>query len=413
MISPRNSLFSLAFIGLFPAFLGLIRVIDTDARVGSSLVVCAVISMLGFFATKSAIPLIKRFTLRAGLSGRDINKKGSKEGEKDIPESLGLAPGVVFLVCLILFELLHYYDVTTFVHDLARGRLDFSSLSFSGASDAWLVDYNAALATICFMLFLGFADDVLDIPWRVKLLLPCLASLPLMTAYSGGTGVVVPKPLVTMLHLPSYLELGLIYRIYLVALVIFCSNSINILAGINGLEAGQTFIIACAVLLHNLIQLAGPAGAVPDIRDGHLFSAYLMLPLAFNTLGLLLFNWYPSQVFVGDTFTYFAGMTLSVAGILGHFSETLLVFFIPQIINFVYSVPQLFKWVPCPRHRLPRYDPGTGLLHATNNMNLVNLFLRVFGPTTELMLAIWLLSFQVLCCGVGFALHFILTGIYK
>jgi len=29
----------------------------------------------------------------------------------------------------------------------------------------WQVDYNAALATICFMLFLGFADDVLDIPW--------------------------------------------------------------------------------------------------------------------------------------------------------------------------------------------------------------------------------------------------------
>lgn len=62
----------------------------------------------------------------------------------------------------------------------------------------------------------------------------------------------------------------------------------------------------------------------------------------------------PSQVFVGDTFTYFAGMALAVAGILGHFSETLLLFFIPQIINFVYSLPQLFKIVPCPRHRLPR-----------------------------------------------------------
>ena len=47
-------------------------------------------------------------------------------------------------------------------------------------ADAWLVDFNAALATICFMLFLGFADDVLDVPWRVKLLLPCLASLPLV-----------------------------------------------------------------------------------------------------------------------------------------------------------------------------------------------------------------------------------------
>ena len=57
---------------------------------------------------------------------------------------------------------------------------------------------------------------------------------------------------------------------------------------------------------------------------------------------------------MGDTFTYFAGMTLAVAGILGHFSETLLLFFIPQVINFVYSLPQLFKIVPCPRHRLPR-----------------------------------------------------------
>ena len=31
-------------------------------------------------------------------------------------------------------------------------------------------------------------------------------------------------------------------------------------------------------------------------------------------------------MFVGDTFTYFAGMTIAVAGILGHFSETLLLF---------------------------------------------------------------------------------------
>ena len=55
-----------------------------------------------------------------------------------------------------------------------------------------LVDYNAALATICFMLFLGFADDVLDIPWRIKLVLPAIAALPLLIAYSGGTGARAP-----------------------------------------------------------------------------------------------------------------------------------------------------------------------------------------------------------------------------
>ena len=50
-------------------------------------------------------------------------------------------------------------------------------------------------------------------------------------------------------------------------------------------------------------------------------------------------------------------MTLAVVAILGHFSKTLLLFFIPQIVNFLYSVPQLFHLIPCPRHRLPKYDP--------------------------------------------------------
>jgi UDP-N-acetylglucosamine--dolichyl-phosphate N-acetylglucosaminephosphotransferase len=263
------------------------------------------------------------------------------------------------------------------------------------------------------MLFLGFADDVLDIPWRVKLLLPALASLPLLTAYSGGTGIIVPKPLRLLAKLPAYLELGIVYKLYMVALVIFCTNSINILAGINGLEAGQTFIIACAVLCHNLVELAGHSGLMPAVRDGHTFSAFLMLPLAATTLGLLKFNWYPSQVFVGDTFTYFAGMTLAVAGILGHFSETLLIFFIPQIINFMYSIPQLFKLVPCPRHRLPRFDPDTGLLHATPNMNLVNLTLRLLGPCSELVLCWRLLAFQCICCVTAFIARHALAGIYK
>ena len=70
----------------------------------------------------------------------------------------------------------------------------------------------------------------------------------------------------------------------MVMLVIFCTNAINILAGVNGLEAGQTFIIACAVTFHNLWVLAGHGADSPSVRDGHLFSLYLMLPLATTTL---------------------------------------------------------------------------------------------------------------------------------
>ena len=265
------------------------------------------------------------------------------------------------------------------------------------------------------MTLLGFADDVLDIRWRVKLVLPLLASLPLLAAYSGGTGVAVPKPLQAALGLPGYLELGPLYQAYMVLLAIFCTNSINILAGVNGLEAGQTFVVACALLLHNLVELSGFAGGVPALRDAHLFSAYLVLPLAACTMGLLASNWYPARVFVGDTFTYFAGMTIAVAGILGHQSETLLLFLVPQVFNFVYSLPQLLGFVPCPRHRLPVFDPKTGLLRPKDapDWNLVNLTLQVFGLCGENALCVRILALQAACCALAFGARWALQGIYK
>jgi UDP-N-acetylglucosamine--dolichyl-phosphate N-acetylglucosaminephosphotransferase len=89
-------------------------------------------------------------------------------------------------------------------------------------------------------------------------------------------------------------------------------------------------------------------------RDNHIFSMYLIIPFIACALPLFVYNWYPSRVFVGDTFCYFAGMTFAVVGILGHFSKFLLLFFLPQVVNFLLSTPQLFKFIPCPRHRLPK-----------------------------------------------------------
>ncbi|KAF5835513.1 glycosyl transferase family 4-domain-containing protein [Dunaliella salina] len=397
--------------GVLPAF-GLFQIRDEKARL--LLATSALVSVCGFLVTRWLVPLVGAKTASRGICGKDLNKRGTPMGERPIPEAGGLAVGCVFLLCIICFELLHYYDIGSLVRWLGSGFQE-GGVRLEQTSDAWLVDYNAAMATICFMLFLGFADDVLDIRWRVKLVLPFFAALPLLAAYSGGTGIAVPKPLQTWLGLPFYLELGLLYKLFMVMLVIFCTNSINILAGVNGLEAGQTFIVACATLGHNLLSVAGFAATAPAVRDGHLFSAYLMMPLAATTMGLLVHNWYPSRVFVGDTFTYFAGMTLAVAGILGHFSETMLLFLLPQVFNFVYSLPQLFKIVPCPRHRLPVFDPKTGLLRPKDqpDWNLVNLMLQLFGNCNENTLCIRILALQVLSCVAGFGIRWLLTGIYK
>ena len=60
------------------------------------------------------------------------------------------------------------------------------------------IEYIAALLSICCMIFLGFADDVLNLKWRHKVMLPTIASLPLLMVYFvniGSTTIVVPKPL--------------------------------------------------------------------------------------------------------------------------------------------------------------------------------------------------------------------------
>lgn len=101
------------------------------------------------------------------------------------------------------------------------------------------------------------------------------------------------------------------------------------------------------------------AGVYSLLPTETLRSLYIIIPFVLVTLPLLHHNWFPARVFVGDTFCYFAGMTFAVASILGHFCKTLLLFMVPQVFNFLYSAPQLFKILPCPRHRMPSFCDRT------------------------------------------------------
>jgi len=231
----------------------------------------------------------------------------------------------------------------------------------------------------------------------------------------------------------TLVDLGVLYLVYMGMLAVFCTNAINIYAGINGLEAGQSYIIGCSVLLHNLMEIQSQSLGT----ENHLFSAMLMLSFIGVTLALLRHNWYPASVFVGDTFCYFAGMTFAVVGILGHFSKTLLLFFIPQVANFLWSVPQLFKVVPCPRHRLPAFNPSTGLMSPSTfdcephqhlwlkrvnglepkatkipNMTVINLFLTWFGPLGEKELCTALLALQLVSCAFGLLIRYYIAQFF-
>jgi UDP-N-acetylmuramyl pentapeptide phosphotransferase/UDP-N-acetylglucosamine-1-phosphate transferase len=247
--------------------------------------------------------------------------------------------------------------------------------------------YLSALLTLHTTTLLGIADDILDLRWRHKFFIPALAALPLLVVYYvdfGVTSVMIPRFLLSYIPNTSItnsesglIHLGPLYYAYMAALSIFAPNSINILAGVNGIEVGQAIIVAALLMINSSLYLipfpGNPIlGAAPPPRDfphpatdSHLFTIYLLLPFIAVSIALYSQNRYPARVFVGDTYCYFAGMVFAVVGILGHFSKTLLLLLIPQAINFIYSCPQLFKLVPCPRHRLPKYNARTNLLEPS------------------------------------------------
>ncbi|KAI8487625.1 UDP-N-acetylglucosamine--dolichyl-phosphate N-acetylglucosaminephosphotransferase [Branchiostoma belcheri] len=393
------------------------------------LVINTCLSALGMLVTLKVIPQFGEVFMKAGFKGKISTR---------LPESAGMISGAMFLIIMFLFIPFPFLEYWVSVKP--QTQHEFPHADF--------VEFLGALLSISCMIFLGFVDDALALKWRHKLWLPTIASLPLLMVYFTTfdlTTIIVPKPFRPFLGLS--IDLGLLYYVYMGMLAVFCTNAINILAGINGVETGQSLIIGLSITIFNLLELSG------DFSEDHIFSLYFMIPFCAVSFALLCYNWYPSQVFVGDTFCYFAGMTFAVVGILSHFSKTMLLFFIPQILNFLYSCPQLFRLVPCPRHRLPRFDAKSGklgmsysrfktselnkigalilqvcsILHIAdvrsgvgedkqytecNNLTLINFVLKILGPTHERTLTIYLLTIQVLGSMVAFFIRYQLAKIF-
>lgn len=112
----------------------------------------------------------------------------------------------------------------------------------------------------------------------------------------------------------------------------FATNSINILAGINGSEVSQALIIALSVIVNDLIYLpwpfnfrvplhllgsqdiggvwsAGMAHGSQELVERHLFSLYFMLPLVAVCAGFMYHNWRVRSfhIYARHSYTYCVG----------------------------------------------------------------------------------------------------------
>lgn len=431
---------------------------------------------LGYSISSYLIPRVSPSFIKIGLKGQDQSKLPPVP---PIAESMGVVVAVTYLflmICLIPFIFFKYLQSFSNLSNL-RQIDDNYQQQYSELSDNKLFPHNKLAEYLSGILclqsttLLGLFDDLFDIRWRHKVLIPAFASLPLLIVYYvdfSVTSIVIPRfitnnsigeyfieilnyfikyfnELVTAITgltfstledfsvsdtSPKLLDLGIFYYGYMSSITIFSPNSINILAGINGLEVGQSVVLAIIFLINDSCYLLLDISQAA--HDSHLFSLIFIIPFLGVSLALLQYNWFPARVFVGDTYCYFSGMVFAIVGILGHFSKTLLLFLLPQVINFVYSIPQLFHLVPCPRHRLPKFNKEDGMMYPSfgeienggffresmliilekvhliklkrgkggnvshfSNMTIINLFLVWFGPMREDKLCILIMVTQL------------------
>jgi len=244
------------------------------------LILSFVVSFLGCFL---AMPYYISKAKAGGWVKPDIHKTG----EPLIPESGGIV--WVFSYLLSIFLLIPLYGTDIQLKIIAAGT------------------------TVLLAGLIGMADDAIGFPWRVKSLLPVLASIPLAVMRAGETSMHIP--------FVTVVDLGVLYYLLVIPVAVTSSsNVVNQLAGLNGLEAGSSLVLGLCFVGSTLLA-------------GNQFGLILMIPYVGGLLAFLWYNRYPSRVFPGDVGTLAFGAVFAVFGVLCNLEQAVLVSMIPHIFN--------------------------------------------------------------------------------
>ena len=141
----------------------------------------------------------------------------------------------------------------------------------------------------------SFLDDLRDWPFAVKLAAQLLAALAAV-----GTGVYVRD---YRLPYVGPLYVGWVGGPATLAWILFVTNAMNFIDGLNGLAGGVALIAACF--------FAGIAAA-----HGGWFAYFAALLLAAGLIGFLPFNFPRARIFMGDVGSQFCGFVLAMLGVV-------------------------------------------------------------------------------------------------
>ncbi len=222
----------------------------------------------------------------------------------------------------------------------------------------------------------AFLDDVLDWPFTIKLGAQLAAA-----AVAVGSGLVIAS-----LNLPAVgpVPLGWFGPVITLGWVLFATNAMNFIDGLNGLASGVS-VIACAAL-------AGIAASF-----GGWFIYFASLLLAAGLLGFLPFNFPRARIFMGDVGSQFCGFVLGVLAVVaGRFEQVELSVLLVPMLLFGILFDVAFTLVR-------RALAGDRLTEA-HRSHLYQVAHRAGMPAVRVTLVHWGFAlWGVLCCGLFIA----------
>ena len=267
--------------------------------------------MLGFFIAVVfgwfLIPVLKKLKCKQSISVFTAFRHAEKNGTPTIG-------GLIFIIPTLLVMLFLYL----------RGSLE--------------ITHSLLIIIFVFISYaaLGFVDDYLKIREKnndglsipQKLLIQVLIALVFFYIYMQGGG----DANVTITSLGIDIDMGWLYGLFILFLLVGSSNAVNLTDGLDGLAGGLSLI---AFLSFGIISWGS------TWIEGYQEIAIFCFIVVGSLLGFLVYNTHPAKVFMGDTGSLSLGATLAAIAILTKHELSLALIGGVFVIETLFAIIQL------------------------------------------------------------------------
>ncbi|MFX1516162.1 MAG: hypothetical protein ACFFC6_07630 [Promethearchaeota archaeon] len=272
------------------------------------IIITAILALIiSVIITRVLVPWVINSCINQGITTVDAHKPNTPT----IAEAGGLAPllGFIFTILVIVF----FWENIPWEHVMPQTQPEIFKPLLAG------------VLSVVIAGLIGFLDDVFKIRWRDKILLGFLPAIPLMALKVGTSSINLGFADIdfgNLINLPIIGYINLYSLIIIPLMVNFAFNSFNMLAGFNGLEAGNG-TISLAIILIVALFIGNP---IITLFVTSLLGGFLVL---------LIYNWYPAKTLIGDTGTLTLGTGIIVALIIGNMDRLAVGLFGLHFINFL------------------------------------------------------------------------------